>query len=125
MTKRLKKYLDKARILSHSYSPEEIRSLEDTLYPTVGPWGPDFDWREGICGDLYDLEKDGKIDVTRDVPIYLNDEEPKRELTFGEFLLVYERKLFLFLLLPLEKMPLWISHPRLGPAAVWRLKLGR
>jgi len=98
---------------SITYSPKELAQLQELLSGGV---------HDSLWMDLFIFKGGGLMDVSRDY----EDGVPRQEINFMQYLLLYHRKLFLFLaVLPLQDVLKYITDENLRPFVEWRLKINR
>lgn len=106
------------------YTEEELKFLYDLIKGSVDNTYPFnnnlFDVSESLKGEI---KGEGTlIDWNSDS----EDNVSFKTLNFLQFLLIYFRKIFLFLIcVPFERVPLYIGHKELNDFAHWRLLINK
>ena len=106
---------------SSPYSRADVALLSEML---MDSWGqtPEALWKDALSFDLARME-DGTIDVSDDDDF---EAGTSKKLSFLQFLLLWHRKVFLFLTaVPLDGVTKYLGHKKLDTLAEWRLKIGK
>ena len=119
ITARLNKYKSMASVVP--YTLDELKSLHDlTMY------SEELDTLNNMSLDtaLHEYIHYGKIDLSLGGGAWLEVTLEDMHVNFMQFLLVYYRKVFLFLMcVPIERISLYINHQGLRVFARWRLSI--
>lgn len=106
---RMQRYIDKAREVP--YTLEELEILHGMLNGDPN--------HEDLWMDMFTL-KNGLMDVSREY----EDGVPRQQLNLMQFLLVYHRRIFLFLMcVNLDQVLKYMDD--LKPFVEWRIRIGK
>lgn len=120
----------KKRLLSLAVSvPYTIEELE-VLNGLIGETS--YEWRDKfatLSADMYwfvDEESKGLLDITRDDSDSKWGNDPKQKINFLQYLLVYELRVYLFLMcVPQNEVIMYINDKYLALFAKWRLLISK
>lgn len=126
ISKREQKYLEIAKTVP--YTDEELKILKNLLSGYL------FDERGFINERMWDIEGAVSDQIENGYTIDTINDRPENELTYYDedreinlmqFLFINFRKIFLFLLLPLDEIPRYLGLKILEPFLEWRFKINK
>ncbi len=106
------------------YTNEELKLLYDLIKGKIDNTYP-FD------NNLFDVSESLKDEIKGEGTLidWNSDSEDSpsfKKITFLQFLLIYFRKIFLFLIcVPIKRVPLYVGHKQLNDFAHWRLAINK
>jgi hypothetical protein len=111
------------------YTKDELKLLEEMIDGHCDPSEenvPNDVW-SGVTIAIYEYLNYGGISVNMDSDWFLGYERDiSKKLNFSQFLLVYYRKIFLFLsYVSLDQVALYLNKKPLTVFCLWRYKIGR